>query len=364
MITSFLRRSKNFLYFIEVKRYRKLRIPPRSILFPVIWVTNRCNLRCRMCDQWKTDPARLSGELSTQEWYAFIDSASRMHAVVIIISGGEPLLREDIFDIIRYACDKGIACHLCSNGTMLDDTRVRKFKDAGLKSISVSLDSYCAEVHNELRGVECFDAIVNGIRLLRKVAYEIKIGINYVITKRNFHDMDRMVSFAEGLGVEQIKFDLIYNNLAHRQKPILSFADLLFNKDDLPELRIEINKLIHAISRTNLLTNSHTFIKGIPDAVKRQKQRLSCYAGYISCAVDAFGRVSPCDNFDGNENLRDKSLEEIWHSPHFQQMRKMVDDCDSYCWDTTHTELNIRCSSWRFIKELGRVLKETRFYTT
>jgi MoaA/NifB/PqqE/SkfB family radical SAM enzyme len=311
---------------------------------------------------WKTDPVMLSKELTAQEWYSFIDSASRMCAAVIVITGGEPLLRQDIFDIIRYIRKKGIACHLCTNGALLNEITVNRLKDSGINTVSVSLDSDTAEIHNEMRGIDCFDTVVKGIRLLKGAAPEIKIGINYVITKRNFRNMDRMISFAERLGVDQIKFDPIHTNLMHRQKPLSSFEGLIFNRNDLSELRFEVDKLINAASRTKLLTNSITFLKGILSLYKGQPSILRCYAGYVSCAIDAFGRVSPCDNFDGDESLRNKPFEEVWKSRSFQQLRKLVDNCDSRCWDTTHTVINIRCSTWGFMQEFTQILKEICFY--
>ena len=117
-------------------------------------------------------------------------------------------------------------------------------------------------------------------------------------------------------------------------------------------------------SKSKLLTTSETFMKGITHLYNNQYSRLPCYAGYVSCAVDALGCVSPCDNFDGNENIRNKSLEEIWKSQAFQQLRNLVENCNSQCWDTTHAELNIRCSRWGFMREFNQILKEIRFYLT
>lgn len=353
---------RNFLSFIEIKRCRKYRVSPKNIFFPVIWVTNRCNLKCMMCNQWKIDPRLLSQELTTQEWYSFVDSVSHMGTLVIVITGGEPLLRPDIFDVIKYIHKKGIASHLCTNGTLLNESTVNRIKDSGLNSVSVSLDSDCAEVHNLMRGMDCFDMVVKGIRLLRHTAPEIKIGINCVISKQNFRNIYRMVPFAERLRVDQIKFDPIHTNLMHRNKNLTSFRQILFNKDDLTELKSEIGKLINMASKSKLLTNSLTFMKGISSRVDGQRQRLLCYAGYISCAIDAFGRLSPCDEFDGEESIRFKRFEDIWNSASFQRLRQRVDNCNSGCWDTTHAEINIRCSNWLAMQEFRKIFKELYFY--
>jgi MoaA/NifB/PqqE/SkfB family radical SAM enzyme len=171
-----------------------------------------------------------------------------------------------------------------------------------------------------------------------------------------------MLYFAQRLKVDQIKFDRVHTNLRHRGMPISNSSELVFIKEDLASLKQEVGKLMNAASKIKLLTNSRTFLEGISVLSEAQTPDLDCYAGYISCAVDAFGRVSPCDNFDGGESLRQKPLEQIWQSFPFRKLCQKVHNCDSPCWDTTHTELNIRCSGRYFVKELVQMFKEMRFY--
>jgi len=354
---------KQPLYFLELRRCHKKKTPPNSVLFPVIWVTNRCNLRCKMCDQWKTDYSLFKQELTTREWYSFIDSAKNLNSMVIVITGGEPLLRPDIFAIIKYINKKGLVSHLITNGTLINRDTVNKLRNSGVNSISVSLDSYLPLIHNDMRGVDCFNTVVNGIRLLKRGIPDLKLGINYVITKKNFEDLYKMVSFAEDLGVNQIKFDPVHTNLRHRKKSLSSFEDLIFKKEDLPGLREEIEKLIVTLQRSKLISNSCVFLKGIPDLYAgRTNNRLKCYAGYISCAVDPLGIVAPCDNFDEGGNLREEPLEKIWRSELFYTLRNEVNNCSENCWDTTHGELNIRCSLQRNISDFFQVFKEVNFY--
>lgn len=355
---------RNTLHLLDIKRCRRRGTPPKSILFLILWVTNKCNQRCKMCDQWKTDPVTFSQELSTEEWYFVIDSAARMHTKITVISGGEPFLRPDIFQILGRIREKGMACHLCTNGTLLNRSAIEKLKSSPPTSITISLDSHRAEIHNELRGVDCFDTIVEGIHLLRKSIPNIKMGINHLLCRRNFRNIEHMIPFAKRLGVDQIKFEPIYTNLQHRHKPLETFKDLLFTKDDLPQLRAVIRKAILAASRAKLHTISSTFAKGIPHLYDGERPKWLCYAGYISCAIDPFGMVSPCRDMDGIESVRNKPLEEIWNSSSFQQLRQRVDNCTSNCWDTLNAELAIRCSGCGLLREFGQILKEFRYYLT
>lgn len=352
---------KKFAYLLEAKNARRRAAPSKSILFPVFWVTGRCNLRCRMCDQWKADPGSFARELTTTEWFGCIDSVSRMHAAVLVLTGGEPLLRGDIFDIIKHARERGIAVHLCSNGTLLEEACVTGLRQSGVNTISVSLDHYEPKIHEDLRGTACFNAVVGGIRLLKRTAPRIKVGINCLITKANFRGISAMIPFAERLGVDQIKFDLVHTHLRHRHKPAASFDGLLLTSDVLAEFDAEMKRLTRAIRTAKIATGSSAFLEGLSGQAAKDR-RLRCYAGYISCAIDAFGRVSACDNQDTEASVRDKSLEEIWRSGDLQSLRQRVRTCDCRCWDSTHAELNIRCSWGGLFKEPGRAFREARFY--
>ncbi|MBP7089140.1 MAG: radical SAM protein [Candidatus Omnitrophica bacterium] len=354
---------KKSLLFLEGIICRNLKIAPRSILFPIVWITNKCNLKCKICDQWKVNAELFSKELSTEEWFSFIDSAKRLNAAVIVITGGEPFLRPDLFEIIKYIKKNKISSHICTNGTFLDKVTVNKLKEAKPDSISVSLDSYSADIHNLLRGVDCFEKVIQGIKLLKTYEPKIKVGINCAVSKKNFRDLYKMVPFAESLGVDQIKIDLIHTNLRHRNKSLDSFAEFIFQENDASELKSEIDKYIHTALRSKLLTNSATFLKGIGNSSKNYCLRYSCSAGYLSCAVDPLGRVSPCDDFEGQDSLRNKPLEEIWKSPSFNALRLKVQNCTLKCWDSTHAEVNIRSSFRGFLQEFRHILRELRYYS-
>ncbi|MCX5705906.1 MAG: radical SAM protein [Candidatus Omnitrophica bacterium] len=347
--------------FLEVKRCRRKMQPPPSILFPLIWITGKCNLKCKMCDQWLEEKQPVD-ELSTKEWLEVIDSACNLRAAIILITGGEPFLRADIFDILGYIRRKGLSSHICTNGTLLNESVVEKLKSSGLDSISVSLDSHIPEVYNIIRGAHVFDDVVNGIKILRKGIPRLKIGINCFISKSNFKDIYKMVPYAQSLGVDQIKFDTIHTHLRHRKKSLTNVDELLFSEKDLPELSQEMHKLLTTFSKSRLLTNSRTFINGIIHAYNGKTHPWGCFAGYVSCTIDPSGKVTPCDNTDSGLDVRKNTLEEIWNSERFQELRNNVHNCSLACWDSTHAELNIRCARWGLFREFKQIARELNFY--
>jgi len=287
--------------------------------FAVVWITNRCNLRCLMCDQWKSSPHEAQLELTTGQWCSFIDSLKRMHARILVITGGEPLLRDDTPEIIRYASDKGISTHLCTNGTLLDECLIRRMRDSGLDSLSVSLDSADAATHNLIRGSVCYGQVVENIRALRSLAPSIKVGINCVINRHNLFGLHRLADFAICLGVNQLKFDLVHRNLKHRHKAPESMKTIMFNKQDESDVRKQVRNLKAALSTNCLLSNSTVYLNNIPSSISGRGAcaRLRCYCGYISCAVDSMGWVSACEHMTGTLNIADTPMEKYGRAKNF-----------------------------------------------
>ena len=340
---------------------RLLRIRPRRLLILLAFLTDRCNLRCRMCGVYEHADPDPGLELTTEEWKTVIDSAARLGTMIVSFSGGEPLLRPDLYDLIRHADSKGIAVHICTNGTMIDEDRARALQEAGAGTVSVSIESAGPEAHENLRGRDTFARTVRGIRLLREHAPRVRVGINTLITAINFRGMADMIPFAESLGVHQIKFAPIHSNLLHRRKSLEEYAYLIFDDQDLRELDVEIRKLVAAARKTPLQTTSPMFMRGIPDLYRRPR-RFRCYAGYAACSVDPRGGLSPCCDMEERISVRTRPLHEIWRDPEFHRLRQRVHNCRRSCWDTTNTELSLRLSLGCLLADIPETLQDLKFY--
>jgi MoaA/NifB/PqqE/SkfB family radical SAM enzyme len=342
---------------------RRLHRPTRYLPILLLFVTDKCNLRCSMCGVWQhAEPGKDNGELTTEEWKAVIRSAVKLRTILLSITGGEAILRPDVFEIIRYARENGISVHLCSNGTVLNNDNVDRLRESGVNTVSISIENMVPEVHERLRGGGSFDRAIRGIRLLRERAPEIRVGINYLITAQNFRNMAEMIPFAESLGVHQIKFAPIHTNLQHKGKRLEEFAPLIFTEKDLDELEAEIEKLAEAAGKSRLQTTSRTFLDGIVSLYRHPRTGFRCYAGYAACAINPRGIVTPCCDMEGAISVRDKPLDEIWRSSEFQQLRRSVHTCDKPCWDTTNAELSLRFGLRGMLGEIGQTWRDLKFY--
>jgi PqqA peptide cyclase len=330
---------------------------PGRLPILLLSLTNRCNLRCKMCGVLEPDVHR-GDELTTDEWKAVLGAARRLGTILVSITGGEALLRPDLFEIIRHAHQLGMAVHLCTNGTMINERVAQQLRDARVDTVSISLESSVAQVHDALRGDGTFHSVVQSLRAL---APDVRVGINCLITAQNYKSAAAMIPFAESLHVQQIKFAPIHTNLQHRRKPREELVDLVFAREELDDLELEVQKIMAAARRSPLLTNSTRFLAGITRLYDRPR-RFRCYAGYATCAIDPVGVVTPCWDVESTLSVHDRPLDAIWRSEEFDALRRRVHRCASPCWDTTNAELSLRLSARSLLGQIGQTWRDASFY--
>ncbi len=167
-----------------------------------IWsVTHRCNLRCKHC---YVPPNSMRDELSFEEACSVIDHLYEAKNFVVGFSGGEALLREDIFDLIKYVSTKKMSVALASNGTLITPQVAEKLKEAGAGYIQISIDGL-EEIHDHVRGKGMFKKALAGIKNCLNAG--LYVSIDVVVTKLNRHQIRQLIELAKRLGVQ--KFELL-----------------------------------------------------------------------------------------------------------------------------------------------------------
>ncbi len=175
----------------------------------VVWnCTRRCNLRCVHCYSHSAD-RHYPGELTTQEAEAFIEDIAAFGAPVILFSGGEPLMRADLFDLIARATRAGLRAVISTNGTLIEREVAERLKEFGLSYVGVSLDGM-RETNDKFRGREgAFDHALAGIRNCRKAG--IKVGLRFTINKRNAADVGDIFTLLRDEDIPRVCFyHLVY----------------------------------------------------------------------------------------------------------------------------------------------------------
>jgi Fe-coproporphyrin III synthase len=176
----------------------------------VVWnMTKRCNLKCVHCYAFAEGEGYKGKELSTDEGKRLIDDMADFGVPVILFSGGEPLLRADLPELINYAVKKGLRAVISTNGTLITEKKARIFSEFSLSYIGVSLDGI-GDVNDAFRGMKgAYEKALSGIRLVKKAG--IKVGLRFTINNRNHKEIPKIFDLVEKEGIERVCFyHLVY----------------------------------------------------------------------------------------------------------------------------------------------------------
>ena len=158
----------------------------QKIDFVSINVTDRCCLKCIMCNEWKEDKK----DLSTEQWEDIIRQSKLLGVKTIFFSGGEPFLRKDIFDLINFTNSLNMDVSFITNAYLINEEKIQKLKTFKINSVTISIDAI-EEKFDYIRGVKgAFDKVINSCELLAKLSTEtnIKIFVNFLLMKHTLDD--------------------------------------------------------------------------------------------------------------------------------------------------------------------------------
>jgi radical SAM protein with 4Fe4S-binding SPASM domain len=282
----------------------------------VSWnLTRKCNLKCPHC-YINATTQELKDELTTEEAKKLIDQICEVSRPLLILSGGEPLLRQDVFELVRYGASKGLKMGLGSNGSFIDGTAAKRLKDAGIETVSISLDSHIPEQHDEFRGVRgSWEKAVNAIKALEENG--VLVQVNTTLTQQNYHQIDDIMSLAENLGVEN--FHLFFLVPTGRGVKIADISPAKYEN----MIKTTFTKV--AQHKLNVRPScAPQFMRIAKDmGLDMSRWIRGCLAGLYYCRVYPNGDITPCPYLPIKlGNVREKSFKEIWfNSDMFKTLR-------------------------------------------
>ena len=299
----------------------KARKPPGPV---VIWnLIRRCNLNCIHCYSLSAD-VDFPGELSTAEIFDVMDDLRSFGVPVLILSGGEPLLRPDIFEISKRAKDKGFYTGLSSNGTMIDQPIADRIAEIGYDYVGVSLDGIGA-VHDRFRRQEgAFDAALNGMSLCK--ARNIKVGLRFTMTERNVESLPAMLDLMDREDIDKFYLShLVYAGRGNRYR-----GDDAYHQTTRDAMNLIFDRCWDYVQRgikKEFVTGNNDadavfFLLWVrehfPDKADHIKAKLELWGGNASgvnvANIDNLGNVHP-DTFWWHYNLgnvKERPFSEIW----------------------------------------------------
>lgn len=295
----------------------------------VAWeITRSCNLACAHCRAAAHCEA-YPGELTLDECKAVMDDIASITDPILILTGGEPLMRPDIWDVVDYAHEKGLHPVIGTNGTLVTDEVAAKMAEHGIPRVSVSLDFPDVAGQDSFRGKEgAFAETLEGIRNMQ--AHGIGVQINTTVTKMNNHLVDELHDLAESTGA--VAFHPFLLVPTGRGEDLI---DVELTPDEYEEV------LLWAFERQRTSpmhfkpTDSPQYyrilrqqaakqgIKVTPETYGLEAMTRGCLGGITFAFISHIGEVQPCGYFDMNlGNVKETPFSEIWtNSPVFDDLR-------------------------------------------
>lgn len=290
----------------------------------VVWnCTNTCNLRCRHCyadskTHWFKE------ELTTEEAKDLIDDLAYMGVPVLLISGGEPLLREDIFELIAYAKKQHIRSTISTNGTLISPQVAQQLKNNGVGYVGVSIDGL-GVINDTFRGVKgSFERAIEGIRNCLAVGQ--KVGLRFTINRHNFHQIENIFKVIEDEKIPRVCFyhlaysgrgsQMIEEDITHEEKRKVM--------DTIIDYTLKLGSRVEVLTVDNHADGPYLYLsvqKRFPELADGVLELLKMNGGNRSgmaiANIDFKGDVHP-DQFTQHHtygNVREGRFSDIWKTP-------------------------------------------------
>ena len=328
----------------EIKRYSAIEkeVPKWMLRFSktaspmVVWNTTRkCNLRCAHCyiNAVGEDSEEDMGELTTREAMNMIEDLAAIKSPMLVFSGGEPLLRNDIYELNVYAMKLGLRTILSSNSTLITREAAKKIKEAGFSYVGVSLDGR-GEAHDSFRGAKgAFKKSLQGLRHLMEAG--VKTGVRFAITNQNYDELPKVLEITRREKIPRFSlFQLVYGG---RGKEIIDWDIFNEQRRSVMDYIIEEARVSNGM---NIVT-ADNYADGIyllQDVAEHEPERAEevekllamqsgCPAGDGLANVDNQGNVHLCPYWQSLTigNIREQKFSDIWFDEENEILAKMRD---------------------------------------
>lgn len=284
----------------------------------VSWMTtNKCNLTCKHCYQDAGN--QKDAELTTEEGKKLIDEIARAGFKIMIFSGGEPLMRPDIYELVTYAASKGLRPVFGTNGTLITKEVAQKLKDCGAAAMGISLDSLDPTKHSQFRGLpNAYDLTIQGMKNCKEVG--LPFQIHTTIMDWNKHEICNIIDFAVKIGaMAEYVFFLIP---VGRGVYIEDTAVESLEYENLLRTIMEKQKQVSIPIKPTCAPQFTRVAKQLKVDIDPRFSR-GCLAGLTYCIISPIGKVRPCAYMvEEAGDVHEKPFDEIWKNADiFQKLR-------------------------------------------
>lgn len=275
-------------------------------------VTSACNAQCMHCSVSKT---RSYTDLTADQWKPIIDSIANLNVFSILLTGGEPLLRKDLEDLVHVCASKKIITGISTNGYLLSDERIDSLVSAGATGFAISLDGIDAQTHDTFRRLKgLYDRVISSIKTL--VDKKVEIGVLVTITKMNVAQIPDIIQLLDSMGVPQISLLRFKMTGKAKENPWLNPdpADYIRLLREVYTTQKEIDNALILYPDVPMKFFEKSISSEFYEQLKKEGRVELCGAGIISLTISSNGNIKPCD-VSGDAslgNIKEVTLKEVW----------------------------------------------------
>jgi MoaA/NifB/PqqE/SkfB family radical SAM enzyme len=331
-----LRRARvtsNALVQLNVRTHRTWALP--ILLYSP---TTRCNSRCGSCDYWRTDGAH---DLRYDEVASLCIELRALRTKLVVFTGGEPLVREDVFELADLFRAQGVALHLLTSGLALERHAAKVAER--FAAVTVSLDGHTRDLYRRIRGVDGLEAVERGVRRLKELRPELSVTARSTLQRRNFEALPQLIDKSMAMGLDSISFltaDVTSDSFGRgvpgaEPNP----HGLLLDAAEVDEFERVIEKAL--VSHAEAFRSGRVVERG--DRLRRLSRyyrahhgkepfpEVRCNAPWASAVIESDGSVRPCFFQPKVGSIREKSLRALLDDEMVRFRRGLNMACDATC---------------------------------
>ena len=320
----------------------KIELSKHPVLYNLFWETTlRCNAKCKHCGSRAGENIDIQNELTTEQIKkTFKSIADKYDAskILINVTGGEPLVRQDLFEVMKFASDLGYHWGITTNGMLIDDEIIEKMKEAKLATMSISIDGL-EKSHDEFRGVKgSYKKVIENIRKLQQNKFLHCFQITTVVNKLNINELEQMYKIMEDLEVDSWR---VIN------------VDPIGRANDNSNLALEKNDYEYLFNFIKEKRNKSKFeitygcahFVGMKFEKEIRKNMFFCTAGYTTASILYNGDIYVCPNVERRKeliqgNVKQDDFVQIWENK-FKWFRDL---------DKLKCNNCAKCENWKYCR--------------
>lgn len=320
---------KNQSYFVDAIQ----KDSPYKPLFVKLKLTWNCNLRCQMCNHWR----ERATDMPVDFFKNIVTQLAELGCKRIHLSGGEPLLYPQVFELMEYIRKKNIKLTMTTNGTLINEKIAQKIGELQVSNINVSIDSPLPEIHDKVRGIQnAFHRTLRGIELLKKY-HQAKLQINMVVNPLNYTTVSELPDLAYNIGANNIC--LIPVKIRTQEIPFFELENLIEYNEKIAPITLAKGLMYNLVKNSQQIYIFGQNLKELKESCNGKYAQgyydtHPCIALWTHALIDHMGRVSACCytvNSPILGDLKSQTFYEIWTNKNYQKIRNIThapfEDC-------------------------------------